>query len=256
MLACTAREQLAAVLGVADASSLQVHDRALADRIRNELSGDAMSPLARTPVRLDAESMRLRMFRERKDHTVASIAYLICNGVVHGSFTPTGIGLKRPKRGVLDDLCAAIQGRLRQAVHALGQGRTGALVNPRRGAHTMHGPCAPRPVSLLRTRLGCMAPRPVNDAQRKVLDCLATGATQDPPEPEMKLSAAALESRLMPRQLLIPHWPSRAVIISGGKPSYYRSHELVAVPACTVSRDNPLLLRDAFILNATRLLPN
>lgn len=40
-----------------------------------------------------------------------------------------------------------------------------------------------------------MASRPINDKQRKVLDWLATGATQDPPEPEMKLSAAALKSR-------------------------------------------------------------
>ncbi len=40
-----------------------------------------------------------------------------------------------------------------------------------------------------------MANRPVNDAQRKVLDWLATGATQDPPTPEMKLSAAALKGR-------------------------------------------------------------
>lgn len=35
----------------------------------------------------------------------------------------------------------------------------------------------------------------VNDKQRKVLEWLASGATQDPPEPEMKLSAAALRSR-------------------------------------------------------------
>lgn len=40
-----------------------------------------------------------------------------------------------------------------------------------------------------------MANRPVNDKQRRVLDWLSTGATQDPPEPDMKLSAAALKSR-------------------------------------------------------------
>jgi len=37
-----------------------------------------------------------------------------------------------------------------------------------------------------------MANRPVNDKQRRVLDWLSTGATQDPPEPEMKLSEHAL----------------------------------------------------------------
>ncbi len=40
-----------------------------------------------------------------------------------------------------------------------------------------------------------MANRPINDKQRQVLDWLATGETQDPPTPEMKLSAAALKSR-------------------------------------------------------------
>lgn len=40
-----------------------------------------------------------------------------------------------------------------------------------------------------------MTPRPVNDAQRAVLDWLAAGGSQDPPRPEMKLSAAALASR-------------------------------------------------------------
>lgn len=40
-----------------------------------------------------------------------------------------------------------------------------------------------------------MANRPVNDKQRRVLDWLCTGATQDSPEPDMKLSAAALKSR-------------------------------------------------------------
>lgn len=40
-----------------------------------------------------------------------------------------------------------------------------------------------------------MSPRPVNDKQRKVLDWLAAGGSQDPPEPEMKLSAAALKTR-------------------------------------------------------------
>ncbi|MCO6680230.1 hypothetical protein KJZ13_05120 [Cutibacterium avidum] len=40
-----------------------------------------------------------------------------------------------------------------------------------------------------------MTPRPVNDAQREVLDWLAAGGSQDPPRPEMKLSAAALAAR-------------------------------------------------------------
>lgn len=40
-----------------------------------------------------------------------------------------------------------------------------------------------------------MANRPVNDKQRRVLEWLSTGATQEPPEPDMKLSAAALKSR-------------------------------------------------------------
>lgn len=35
----------------------------------------------------------------------------------------------------------------------------------------------------------------MNDKQRRVLDWLATCASQDPPEPNMKLSAAALKSR-------------------------------------------------------------
>lgn len=34
-----------------------------------------------------------------------------------------------------------------------------------------------------------MPPRPVNDAQREVLDWLAAGGSQDPPRSEMKLSA-------------------------------------------------------------------
>lgn len=37
--------------------------------------------------------------------------------------------------------------------------------------------------------------RPVNDAQREVLDWLVAGGSQDPPWPEMKLSAAALAGR-------------------------------------------------------------
>lgn len=40
-----------------------------------------------------------------------------------------------------------------------------------------------------------MASRPVNGAQRAVLDWLAAGGSQDPPRPEMKLSAAALAGR-------------------------------------------------------------
>ena len=40
-----------------------------------------------------------------------------------------------------------------------------------------------------------MSPRPVNDKQRKVLDWLVAGGSQVPPEPQMKLSAAALKSR-------------------------------------------------------------
>lgn len=40
-----------------------------------------------------------------------------------------------------------------------------------------------------------MANRHVNDKQRKVLDWLAAGGSVDPPEPEMKLSAAALKAR-------------------------------------------------------------
>jgi len=40
-----------------------------------------------------------------------------------------------------------------------------------------------------------MPPRPVNDAQREVLDWLAAGGSQDPLRPEMKLSAAALAAR-------------------------------------------------------------
>lgn len=40
-----------------------------------------------------------------------------------------------------------------------------------------------------------MTPRPVNGAQRAVLDWLAAGGSQDPPRPEMKQSAAALASR-------------------------------------------------------------
>jgi len=40
-----------------------------------------------------------------------------------------------------------------------------------------------------------MTPRPVNDAQRAVLDWLAAGGSQDPPRSEMKLSAAALAGR-------------------------------------------------------------
>lgn len=40
-----------------------------------------------------------------------------------------------------------------------------------------------------------MSSRPVNEAQRAVLDWLAAGGSQDPPRPEMKLSAAALAGR-------------------------------------------------------------
>lgn len=40
-----------------------------------------------------------------------------------------------------------------------------------------------------------MTPRPVNEAQRAVLDWLAAGGSQDPPRHEMKLSAAALAGR-------------------------------------------------------------
>ncbi len=40
-----------------------------------------------------------------------------------------------------------------------------------------------------------MPNRPVNDKQRKVLEWLSTGGSVDPPEPEMKLSAAALKTR-------------------------------------------------------------
>lgn len=40
-----------------------------------------------------------------------------------------------------------------------------------------------------------MTSRPVNDAQRTVLDWLAAGGSQDPPRPEMKLSAVALAGR-------------------------------------------------------------
>ena len=40
-----------------------------------------------------------------------------------------------------------------------------------------------------------MPPRPVNDAQREVLDWLAAGGSQDPPRPEMKLSAASAAAR-------------------------------------------------------------
>lgn len=40
-----------------------------------------------------------------------------------------------------------------------------------------------------------MPPRPVNDAQREVLDWLAAGGSQDLLRPEMKLSAAALAAR-------------------------------------------------------------
>jgi hypothetical protein len=56
---------------------------------------------------------------------------------------------------------------------------------------------------------------------------------------------------LVPGQLLIPLSPSRAVVISGGEPAYYRGDDLVAIPARNVSRDDQLLLRDSFILNAT-----
>lgn len=66
------------------------------------------------------------------------------------------------------------------------------------GSHRTREPparsCAGRPTVACR-RQTVRVPRPVNDAQRAVLEWLATGATCDPPEPTYKLSAAALKSR-------------------------------------------------------------
>ena len=66
-----------------------------------------------------------------------------------------------------------------------------------------------------------MASRPVNDAQRAVLDWLAAGGSQDPPRPEMKLSAAALAARgLVKVRRSVGKWT--AELTEAG--SYYVEH--------------------------------
>ena len=66
-----------------------------------------------------------------------------------------------------------------------------------------------------------MSPRPVNDNQRKVLDWLAAGESQAPPEPEMKLSAAALKSRGLVR-VRRPGGKWTAELTEAGR--YYAEH--------------------------------
>lgn len=99
VVVCTAREQLAVVLGQ-KRRDLRVDDHVLADAIRVELYRSEQTRFAGSLQKgaKDTAIERLEPFWRGESSDVQEVAFAIRNGVAHGSITPTGSEIRSPKR--------------------------------------------------------------------------------------------------------------------------------------------------------------
>lgn len=111
LLACTAREQLAQVLGAKAYSDLTIFDQPLAQRIRDDLYGDGSTPfaLAMQKPKTARAHRQLAPFWNGQHDDVNMVAFAVRHGVAHGTLTPSGIQLKSAlRRKIILDLADAV----------------------------------------------------------------------------------------------------------------------------------------------------
>lgn len=111
VLACTAREQLAAAMCLEDKFALPVEDDALAAQIRKVLYVSDDSRFAECLRKDSTRNARhyMQEFWSGRTQDLLNVANAIRNGVAHGAITPTGAGLTTaPKIKIVLALADAI----------------------------------------------------------------------------------------------------------------------------------------------------
>lgn len=111
LLACTAREQLASLLGC-KYTELSIVNPELASRTRAHLYGDGSTKFAealRKP-EMSGAYRHLVPFWGGENDDVQKLAFTIRHGVAHGALTPSGLTLKgsETRKQVLLDLADAV----------------------------------------------------------------------------------------------------------------------------------------------------
>ncbi|QZY52276.1 hypothetical protein [Leucobacter tenebrionis] len=111
LLACTAREQLASLLGT-DYKKLSIVDPGLAARTRKHLYGDGSTKFAealRKP-EMSGAYRHLVPYWKGEEDDVQKLVFTIRHGVAHGALTPSGLALKgsETNKRLLLDLADAV----------------------------------------------------------------------------------------------------------------------------------------------------
>lgn len=111
LLACTAREQLASVLGT-DYKRLSIVDPGLAARTREHLYGDGSTKFAEALKKREMSGAyrHLAPYWRGENDDVQRLAFTIRHGVAHGALTPSGLTLKgnETRKRLLLDLADAV----------------------------------------------------------------------------------------------------------------------------------------------------